>query len=140
MKRLAASLPEFPVVIGFFGVGELLASHIIAEIGGIYRFKNKNSLVAFAGLDAPPYQSGKFDSANRKISKKGSPYLRRALFLVMDCLIKQSPVDNPIYEFLNRKRSEGKHYYNYMTAGSAKFLRIYYARVKEFLDEFYGEQ
>jgi len=40
-----------------------------------------------------------------------------------------------VYQFLDRKRAEGKHYYSYMTAGSAKFLRIYYARVNEFLDK-----
>ena len=54
----------------------------------------------------------------------------------MDCLIKNAPADNTVFQFLDRKRAEGKHYYSYMTAGSAKFLRIYYARVKEFLDEF----
>jgi hypothetical protein len=57
----------------------------------------------------------------------------------MDCLLKHSPTDDPIYQFLDRKRAEGKHYYNYMTAGSAKFLRIYYARVKEYLDELYAD-
>ena len=91
-------------------------------------------LVCYAGLEAPPYQSGKFDSANRHISKRGSPHLRKALFQVMDAYIKHSPIDEPVYQFLDRKRSEGKHYYSYMTAGSAKFLRIYYARVKAYLD------
>ena len=139
MISLAKSLPEFPVVLAFRGVGEQLASQLIAEIGDIYRFKDKHSLVAFAGLDAPPFQSGKFESANRSISKKGSPHLRKSLFLVMDYLLKKSPADDPVYQFLDRKRIEGKHYYCYMTAGSAKFLRIYYARVKEFLDKFYSE-
>ena len=53
----------------------------------------------------------------------------------MDCLIKKSPVDDPVYQFLDRKRAEKKHYYSYMNAGAAKFLRIYYARVKQFLDK-----
>ena len=112
----------------------------MAEVGNIYRFKHKGSLVCFAGLEAPPFQSGKFESANRSISKKGSPHLRRSLFQVMDCLIRHSPQNDPIYQFLDRKRAEGKHYYSYMTAGSAKFLRIYYARVKERLDDFYGDE
>ena len=42
--------------------------------------------------------------------------------------------DEPVFQFIDRKRSEGKHYYNYMTSGSAKFLRIYYARIKEYLN------
>ena len=51
----------------------------------------------------------------------------------MDGLIKRSPVDNPVYAFMNKKRSEGKPYYVYMTAGANKFLRVYYGRVREYL-------
>lgn len=134
MSSLAATLPEQPVVMGFFGVGDNLGPRIMAEIGDVRRFACKGSLVCFAGLEAPPYQSGKFESTDRNISKKGSPHLRKALFQVMDCLIKNAPQDDPIFQFLDRKRAEGKHYYSYMTAGSAKFLRIYYARVKEHLN------
>lgn len=134
MTSLASSLPEYPVAMGFFGVGENLAARIIAEIGDIGRFKSKNSLVCYAGLEAPPYESGKFDSRNRSISKKGSPHLRKALFQVMACILQHSPVDDPIFQFLDRKRSEGKHYYSYMNAGCAKFLRIYFARVTEYLN------
>ena len=118
-----------------YGVGDITGPQLIAEIGALYRFHKKGSLVCFAGLEAPPFQSGKFESENRSISKKGSPHLRRVLFQIMDCYIKNSPVDEPVYQFLDRKRAEGKHYYSYMTAGSAKFLRIYYARVNEFLDK-----
>jgi len=128
-------LPEYPVVSEFYGVGDILGPQLMAEIGDIYRYRNKGSLVCYSGLEAPPYQSGKFESANRSISKKGSPHLRKALFQVMDCYLKRSPADEPVYQFLDRKRAEGKHYYSYMTAGSAKFLRIYYARVKAFLDK-----
>ena len=106
-------LPEYPVVIGFFGVGENLAARIVAEIGDIGRFKSKNALVCYAGLEAPPYDSGKFESANRKISKQGSPHLRKALFQVMSCVLQNAPVDDPIFQFLDRKRAEGKHYYCY---------------------------
>jgi len=134
MTDLVMQLPEYPVVIGFFGVGENLAARIVAEIGDIGRFKSKNALVCYAGLEAPPYDSGKFESANRKISKQGSPHLRKALFQVMSCILKNAPVDDPIFQFLDRKRTEGKHYYSYMNAGCAKFLRIYFARVNEYLN------
>ncbi len=133
MTELSSQLPEYPVVIGFFGVGENLASRIMAEIGDVSRFKNKNSLVCYAGLEAPPYDSGKFESKNRKISKKGSPHLRNALFQVMSCILKHAPTDDPVFKFLDRKRAEGKHFYSYMNAGSAKFLRIYFARVTQYL-------
>jgi len=132
MKQLAESLPEYPVAIGFFGVGDVLAPKIIAEVGDIRNYPKKSSSVCFAGLEPVANSSGKFHG-DEKISKKGSPHLRKALFQVMDCLIKKAPADDPIFQFLDRKRSEGKHYYSYMCAGSAKFLRIYYARVKEHL-------
>ena len=140
MKLLAQRLPEYPVVMDFRGVGDILCPQLMAEIGDVYRFARKESLVCYAGLEAPPHQSGQIAAASTSISKKGSPHLCKTLFQVMDCLIKHKPADDPVYQFLDRKRAEGKHYYNYMTAGSAKFLRIYYARVKQFLDEFYGEE
>ena len=136
MSRLAKLLPEQPIVSEFYGVGDVLGPQLMAEIGDVYRFRSKGSLVCFAGLEAPPFQSGKFESGNRSISKKGSPHLRKTLFQVMDCYLKHAPADEPVFQFLDRKRAEGKHYYSYMTAGSAKFLRIYYARVKEYLNKF----
>lgn len=134
MKQLAIQLPEYPVVSAFYGVGDILGPQLMAEIGDVYRFRHKGALVRYAGLEPPEYQSGKFEAESRPISKQGSPHLRKTLFQVMDCLLKHSPADEPVYQFLDRKRAEGKHYYNYMTAGCAKFLRIYYARVKEYLD------
>ena len=60
-----------------------------------------------------------------------SPYLRKTLFQLMTVYLRLSPADEAVYQFLDKKRSEGKPYYVYMTAGANKFLRIYYARVKE---------
>ena len=132
MKRLAALLPEYPLVMDFHGVGEILASQLMAEIGDVFRYLKKSSLVRFAGLEPVEDQSGKFDR-DRKISKQGSPHLRKTLFQVMAGLLKHAPADDPVFQYLDRKRAEGKHYYCYMTAGSAKFLKIYYARVKDYL-------
>ena len=132
MKRLAGMLPEYPIVFAMRGVGEVLGPQLIAEIGDVRRFPQKSSLVCFTGLEPTDNQSGNFQG-DEKISKKGSPHLRKALFQVMDCLLKHSPIDDPVYQFLDRKRAEKKHYFCYMNAGAAKFLRIYYARVKEYL-------
>jgi len=134
MKSLAASLPEYPVVMEFRGVGDILGPQLIAEIGDIYRYFKKSSLVRFAGLEPVENQSGKF-RGGESISKQGSPHLRRTLFLVMDCLLKHAPVDDPIFQFLDRKRAEGKHYRSYMCAGAAKFLRVYFAKVREYLEK-----
>lgn len=59
--------------------------------------------------------------------------MRKTLFQVMDILLKSMPQDDAVYQFLNKKRAQGKPYYVYMTAGANKFLRIYYGRVKEYL-------
>jgi transposase len=75
MKSLAASLPEYPVVMEFRGVGDILGPQLIAEIGDIYRYFQKSSLVRFAGLEPVENQSGKFRGAET-ISKQGSPHLR----------------------------------------------------------------
>lgn len=59
------------------GVGDVLAPKLIAEIGDIRRFHSGKALIAFAGIDAPPYESGQFEGTNRKISKRGSKVLRK---------------------------------------------------------------
>lgn len=133
MKRLAAQLPEYPVVMGMYGVGESIGPQLMAEIGDIRRFAGKQSLVAFAGIDPMPNQSGTKESRSNRSSKRGSPYLRKTLFNLMSVLLKLAPSDVPVYQFLDRKRAEGKPFYVYMTAGANKFLRIYYGKVRDHL-------
>jgi hypothetical protein len=77
----------------------------------IFGGSHKGALVAFAGSDAPPFQSGQFESCNRSISKRGSSTLRKTLFQVMDVLLKTAPAQDSVFQFLDRKRAEGKHYY-----------------------------
>ena len=134
MNTIAARLPEYPVVMGMFGVGPALGPQLIAEIGDVRRFHSKKALVAFAGIDAPPYQSGQMDVSSRSISKRGSSALRRTLFLVMTVYLQQSPEQEPIYQFMDKKRAEGKPYRVYMMASANKFLRVYYATVKAHLE------
>ena len=134
MQALASILPEYPVVMQMYSVGTSLGPQLMAEIGDVRRFHSKAALVAFAGIDAPPYQSGTIDVRSRSISKRGSAKLRRTLFLVMSVLLQQSPPDEPVFQFMDKKRSEGKPYRVYMMASANKFLRIYYATVKAHLD------
>ena len=134
MQTLSAVMPEYPVVMQMFGVGQVLGPQLIAEIGDVRRFHSKKALVAFAGIDAPPYQSGTMSVRSRSISKRGSPSLRRTLFLIMSVTLLSSPADNPVYQFMDKKRSEGKPYRVYLMASANKFLRIYYASVKAYLD------
>lgn len=125
MQFLASSLPEYPVVMRMFGVGPALGPQLMAEIGDVRRFHSKKALVAFAGIDAPPYQSGQMDIYSCSISKRGSASLRRTLFLLMGVYLQNAPVNEPVYQFMDKKRSEGKPYKVYMMASANKFLRIW---------------
>lgn len=131
MQELAKSLPEFSVVREMPCIGDTLAPRIIAEIGDVRRFNNKHSLIAYAGIDAPPYQSGAFNAAERHISKRGNSYLRKTGYEIMQCLIQHKPIGDPVYDFICKKRLEGKCGKEAMIAGLNKFLRIYYGRVTE---------
>ncbi len=133
MNDTASKLPEYPIVMAMNGVGPSLGPQLIAEIGDVTRFTHKGAVTAFAGVDPGVNESGTFSQKSVPTSKRGSADLRKTLFLVMDVLIKTMPQDDPVYQFLDKKRSQGKPYYVYMTAEANKFLRIYYGRVKEYL-------
>ena len=131
MQELAKSLPEYSVVKNMPCIGNVLAPRIIAEIGDIRRFHNKHALIAYAGIDAPPYQSGTFHATERHISKRGNSYLRKTGFEIMQCLIQHKPQGDPVYVFYSKKRSEGKCGKEAMIAALNKFLRVYYGKVSE---------
>ena len=133
MNDTALKLPEYPIVMAMNGVGPSLGPQLMAEIGDVTRFTHKGAITAFAGVDPGVNESGTYSQKSVPTSKRGSSDLRKTLFLVMDVLIKTMPQDDPVYQFLDKKRAQGKPYYVYMTAGVNKFLRIYYGRVKEYL-------
>ena len=131
MDRLSSQLPEYEVVQSIYGVGPVFGAQLMAEIGDISRFDSKKALIGFAGIDPPPNQSGSVDVKSRSISKRGSAELRKTLFQILIVILQNRPAYDPVYQFLDKKRSEGKPYKVYMIAAANKFLRIYYARVKE---------
>lgn len=133
MNATASTLPEYSIVTAMNGVGTTLGPQLMAEIGDVTRFTHRGALTAFAGVDPGKNDSGQRTQKSVRTSKKGSPNLRKTLFQIMDSLIKRSPIDDPVYAFMDKKRAQGKPYYVYMTAGANKFLRIYYGRVKEYL-------
>ena len=131
MQNIAETIPEYKVLRAMNGVGDRLGPVILAEIGDIRRFHSAKALNSFAGNDAPPYQSGQFESRNRHISKRGSSALRKACFEVMQALKLTKPQGDPVYQFILKKEQEGKPYNVAKMAGVNKFLRIYYARAME---------
>ena len=135
MNRLASTLPEYETVMGMYGVGPTYGPQLIAEIGDVSRFPRRESLTAYAGVDPGKNDSGKRVSKSVHASKCGPSRLRKTLFQIMSTILQLGDNDDPVYQFLDKKRSEGKDYLVYMTAGANKFLRIYYGKVKECLRE-----
>ncbi len=135
MNEIASQLPEYDIVMAMDGIGPTFGPQLIAEIGDPTRFTHREALTAFAGVDPGAKQSGDYDRKSNRTSKRGSPYLRKTLFCVMDGILKRAPLDNPVFAFMDKKRSQGKPYLVYMTAGANKFLRIYYGTVRDYLRE-----
>jgi transposase len=131
MDKLARELPEYDVISEIPGCGKKLTSRVIAEIGDVRRFKNAGSIIAYAGLDAPPYQSGQFEATNRHISKRGNKYLRKAGYEVMKSIKSSCKLDNDLKSYIIKKENEGKLKKVAKIAGLNKFLRMYYGIVKK---------
>jgi transposase len=105
------------------GVRGLLAATILAELGDVQRFDRVEQVVAFAGLDASVFESGDFHGTRQHISKRGSPHLRRALYLAAFNAIKK---DTELAAYFQRKRAEGKPFRVALVALSRKLLaRVY---------------
>lgn len=134
MDSLAKSLPEYQTVASLNGVGPKTCSRLIAEIGNVTRFRNASCLIAFCGIDTPPYDSGQFHADKRHITKRGNKYLRKVGYEVMRNLKTSHPKqDTAVYDYIVQKELEGKPKKVAKIAGLNKFLRIYYTRVKEVL-------
>lgn len=130
MEDIAKDLPEYELVGEMGGVGRVTRVALIAQIGDVRRFKNKHSLICFAGLTPSIHESGKFRASQNHIVKKGPARLRKVLYQVMMSLVMHKiPKDDAVYRFIKKKEAEGKYKKVAKVAGMAKFLRIYYGRV-----------
>ena len=109
MKELAKSLPEYSTVREMGGVGDVLAPKLIAEIGDVRRLHSAKALIAWAGIDPPPYESGQFVGSKRKMTKRGSSTLRKVGYEVMRVLKSHpAPKDDAVFNYILKKESEGK--------------------------------
>lgn len=110
------------------GIGMIGAATILAEIGDISRFKNSSSLIAFAGIDPTVRQSGEFNSTHNHMSKRGSPYLRHAIFLAATtCSFHNSPLN----AYYKKKRDQGKHHLTATGAVARKLTSVIYAVLRD---------
>ena len=109
------------------GIGNVTGAAIISEIGDISKFDNPRKLVAFAGLDATVTQSGEFEASHNVMSKRGSPYLRKAIFQAALIASFHDPVLSVYYQ---KKKAEGKHHLTCVGAVARKMCNIIYVVLK----------
>lgn len=117
-------MKDFQIIFSIPGIGTTLGGAILGEIGEITRFKTAKQLIAFAGMDPKVTQSGQFSGTENKLSKRGSPYLRRALYLAANIARIHDPIFKVHYEQLIAR---GKHPKQALGAVAAKLLRVVHA-------------
>ena len=128
-ERISKLLHEFnSTITSITGIGEILGAVILSEIGDINRFSEPSKLVAFAGLDASVKQSGEFLGSRNRISKRGSPYLRRALWLSATVAAFSDPALSIFYQKLI---SRGKHHSVAIGAIARKLCNIIFVILRD---------
>ena len=118
MRQIDSPITTIP------GIATQTAAVIYAEIGDFSKFSSAEKILAFAGMEPSVYQSGEYSSAHGKMVKRGSKYLRRALFLAAENVSHWEP---SFAAYLAKKRSEGKHYNVAISHVAKKLLRTIYA-------------
>lgn len=126
ITELMEQQPQYLTTIK--GIGPVLAATLIAEIGDIQRFPSVESLVAYAGIDPTVFESGEFSGRRQHMSKRGSPYLRRALWMAAHSTRRWN---SDLNDYFQRKLAEGKPYKVAHGALCRKILTRVYVILKE---------
>ena len=126
MATLMDQIPQY--ITSIPGVGSTTGAAILAEIGDIHRFDEVEKLVAYAGIDPTVYQSGQFQASKAHMSKRGSPYLRHALWQAATMAVRFDP---ELAAYYQTKRKEGKHHGTVIGAVCRKLLARIYVILKE---------
>lgn len=126
LAELLTQVPQHLTTIP--GLGPVTAATVLGEIGDVHRFATLEKLVAYAGIDATVHQSGQFNATQMHMSKRGSPYLRRALWL---SAFIASQHDTELRAYYERKRAEGKHHNTIIGAICRKLLARIFVVLRE---------
>ena len=110
-------------ILSIPGISYRMGAMIIAEIGDFDRFDSADKILAYAGLSPSTYQSGQLDNCHPRMEKRGSRYLRYALF---NATIYVCHWDSTFNAYLAKKRAEGKHYYVAVSHATKKLVRLIY--------------
>lgn len=122
LERIEPNITTIP------GVSITTGAQIVAEIGDVKRFKNAASIVKYAGLNSGVDESGKFSADGVPITKQGSPYLRRSLWLAAN---RARQFDPRLKAFYDKKRREGKPHRVAVTACARKLCHVVYAVMRD---------
>ena len=123
-KFLTKLMKKYDLIYTIPGISVTLGAAIIGEIGDVNRFGTPQQLQAFAGMDPSVTQSGNFQGTQGKMSKRGSPYLRRAVYLAANAAQRHDPVFKEHYE---KMIARGKHTKQALAAVATKLLRVIHA-------------
>jgi transposase len=126
LAELMDQIPQY--ITSIPGIGLATGTAILGEIGDVQRFESVDKLVAYAGIDPTVYQTGQFKASEAHMSKRGSPYLRHALWLAATVAVRYDPDLQAFYE---AKRKEGKHHGTVIGAVCRKLLARIYVVLKE---------
>lgn len=121
-KKLDSTITSIP------GIGPLLGATIISEIGDVSRFSSADKLAAYIGVDPSVNQSGEYTSQHVHMSKRGSPYLRRAVWLASTVAIRKDPMFRAYYE---KKAAEGLKYMNIIGHVTKKMAAVIFAIMRD---------
>ena len=116
-----------PPILSIPGMGVNSAAVILAEIGDFSNFSSPDKILAYAGCSPSTYQSGKLTNCYAHMEKRGSRYLRHALYNATKYVCYWNPV---FAEYLAKKRAEGKHYNVALSHAMKKLVRLIYALQK----------
>ena len=110
-------------ILSIPGISYRMGAMIIAEIGDFSKFDSPDKILAFAGMSPSTYQSGQLDNCYARMEKRGSRYLRYALYNATAYVCLWDPT---FKAYLAKKRSEGKHYYVALSHATKKLVRVIY--------------
>lgn len=119
---------DCPYLLTIPGIGAVTLGTIVGEIGDVRNYHGSDSIVALAGLNPIVYQSGNYNAMHTRISKKGSSYLRNAIYMATMTMFREKT--EPIYSFVKKKRAEGKKKICSFDHGARKLVNILFSMMK----------
>ncbi len=121
MEQIQSPITSIP------GIGTRMGAMILAEVGDFSNFDSADKVLAYAGLSPSTYQSGQMNNCHSHMEKRGSRYLRYAIFNAAKYVCHWDPT---FAAYLAKKRSEGKHYNVAISHAAKKLVRLIYAMEK----------